>query len=304
VRRRFLRGLVLISAFGLTMIVTAGQKQSPTCRECSEWNQPQVPFRIFGNSYYVGTHALSSVLVTSPSGHVLIDGDLPESVPQIVSHIRALGFRIEDVKVIVNSHVHFDHAGGIAKLQKLSGARVMASEWSAAVMRRGGVGKDDPQYGSIRPIARIANVHVLHDGDSFTVGGVVMTAHLTAGHTPGGTSWTWRSCEGETCRSMVYADSLSAVSANGFRFTSNREYAGALKDFEKSFAFLETTPCDVLITAHPEMSRLWERLDSRGRGVVPDAMVDPNACRELAGQARERLAERVAQERTQSGKTD
>jgi metallo-beta-lactamase class B len=264
------------------MIVTAGQKQSPTCRECSEWNQPQAPFRIFGNSYYVGTHALSSVLITSPSGHVLIDGDLPESVPQIVSHIRSLGFRIEDVKVIVNSHVHFDHAGGIAKLQKLSGARVMASEWSAAVMRRGGVGKDDPQYGSIRPIARIANVHVLHDGDSFTVGGVVMAAHLTAGHTPGGTSWTWRSCEGETCRSMVYADSLSAVSANGFRFTSNREYAGALKDFEKSFAFLETTPCDVLITAHPEMSRLWERLDSRGRGVVPDPMVDSNACRELA----------------------
>ncbi len=305
VKLSFLKGLLLASAVGWALVVTvAGQSKTSTCQECSEWNQPQAPFRIFGNSYYVGTHGLSSVLITSPSGHVLIDGDLPESVPQIVSHIRTLGFRIEDVKIIVNSHVHFDHAGGIAKLQQLSGARVMASEWSAAVMGRGGVDKGDPQFGTIGPIERIENVHVLRDGDHFTIGSVVMTAHLTAGHTPGGTSWTWRSCEGETCKSMVYADSLTAVSAKGFKFTSNHQYPGALKDFEKSFAFLETTPCDVLITPHPDLSRLWERLDARERGIVPDPMVDSNACRELAETARERLAERVAEERKQSGKTD
>ena len=109
-------------------------------------------------------------------------------MPQIVSHIRSLGFRIEDVRVIVNSHVHFDHAGGIAKLQRLSGARVMASEWSAAVMRKGGAGDGDPQYGVILPIDRIKNVHNLRDRESFKVGDTIMTAHLTAGHTPGGTS--------------------------------------------------------------------------------------------------------------------
>ena len=281
----------------------AGQSRSANCNQCREWNQPQTPFRVFGNTYYVGTHALSSILITSPAGHVLIDGDLPQSVPQIVSHIRSLGFRIEDVRVIVNSHVHFDHAGGIAKLQRLSGARVMASEWSAAVMRKGGAGDGDPQYGVILPIDRIKNVHNLRDGESFKVGDTIMTAHLTAGHTPGGTSWTWLSCESGVCRSMVYADSLTPVSADGFKFTSSRVYPSALKDFEKSFSFLETTPCDVLITAHPDFSQLRERLAGRQRGVVPDPMVDPGACRQLAGRGLQQLAERVAQERNMSEKS-
>ena len=281
----------------------AGQSRSAHCNGCREWNRPQAPFRVFGNTYYVGTHGLSSILITSPAGHVLIDGDLPQSVPQIVSHLRSLGFRIEDVRVIVNSHVHFDHAGGIAKLQRLSGARVMASEWSAAVMRRGGVGEGDPQYEVIAPIDRIKNVHELRDGESFTVGDVVITAHLTAGHTPGGTSWTWRSCESGVCRSMVYADSLTPVSADGFKFTSSRVYPSALTDFEKSFSFLETTPCDVLITAHPEFSGLWDRLDARKRGVVPDPMVDPSACRQLAMRGRQQLAERVARERDGASKS-
>jgi len=280
----------------------AAQSRSIHCNQCREWNCPQSPFRVFGNTYYVGTHGLSSILITSSAGHVLIDGDLPQSVPQIVSHIRSLGFRIEDVRVILNSHVHFDHAGGIATLQKLSGARIMASEWSAAVMRSGGVGESDPQYGVILPIDRIENVHELRDGESFAVGDIVMTAHLTAGHTPGGTSWTWRSCESGVCRSMVYADSLTPVSADGFKFTSTRVYPDALKDFEKSFSFLETTPCDVLITAHPEFSGLWERLDARKRALVPDPIVDPGGCRQLAERARERLAERVAQERNVAGK--
>lgn len=105
----------------LTAIAT-GQTAQPACPKCTEWNQPQAPFRIFGNSYYVGTHALSSILITSKAGHVLIDGDLPESATQIAANTRSLGFRIEDVKIILNSHVHYDHAGGIAELQRLSGA--------------------------------------------------------------------------------------------------------------------------------------------------------------------------------------
>ena len=232
---RYSRLLGTVMVFFVAAAV-AGQSRSAHCNGCREWNRPQAPFRVFGNTYHVGTHGLSSILITSPAGHVLIDGDLPQSVPQIVSHLRSLGFRIEDVRVIVNSHVHFDHAGGIAKLQRLSGARVMASEWSAAVMRRGGVGEGDPQYGVIAPIDRIKNVHELRDGESFTVGDVVITAHLTAGHTPGGTSWTWRSCESGVCRSMVYADSLTPVSADGFKFTSSRVYPSALTDFEKKLS--------------------------------------------------------------------
>jgi metallo-beta-lactamase class B len=191
--------------------------------------------------------------------------------------------------------VHFDHAGGIAELQRLSGARVLASHSSAAVMKAGGVGRDDPQYGDLRPIAPIQNVHELRDGESFHLGEIVMTMHLTPGHTPGGTRWTWKSCEGAVCRAMVFADSLTPVSAKGYLFSKNQDPG----EFERSFAFLESTPCDVLITTHPDVSGLWERLAAREQGVVPDPMVNDKACRDLARSGREHLQQRLAQERGQ-----
>jgi metallo-beta-lactamase class B len=237
---------------------------------------------------------LSSLLITSGSGHILIDGDLHESAQQIVSNIRSLGFRIEDVKLILNSHVHFDHAGGIAELQKLSGARVVASPWSAAVLRKGGVARDDPQYGVIQPISPVHRLDTLHDGEIFHVGDIAITAHSTPGHTPGGTSWTWRSCENKICQAMVYADSVTPVSAEGYKFINNPT---AVAGFDKSFDFLETTPCDILITTHPEASDLWERLQARERGVTPDPMVNSGACRKLAVHGREQLRERLTDER-------
>jgi metallo-beta-lactamase class B len=280
----------------LFLAIAFGQDKTAPCSHCAEWNTPQKPFRIFGNTYYVGPHGLSSILITSNAGHVLIDGALPESSEHIVSNIRSLGFRIEDVKLILNSHVHFDHAGGIAELQKLSGARVMASEWSAAVLKSGRVGKGDPQYGELRPVTAVKNVRVLRDGESFTVGPIEMTAHLTPGHTPGGTSWTWKSCEHDVCRNVVYADSLSPISAKGFRFSASQNYPRALDDFEKSFRFLEAAPCHILITTHPGASSLWIRLTQRENGVVPDPMVNANACRDLAREAREQLKQRLAEE--------
>jgi metallo-beta-lactamase class B len=273
-----------------------GQSPSSPCKQCAEWNKPQAPFRVFGNTYYVGTHGLSSLLIRSDSGHVLIDGDLPDSVQQIVLNIRSLGFRIEDIKLILNSHVHFDHAGGIAQLQQLSGARVIASPWSAAVMRKGSVAKDDPQYGVIQPIPAVHQVDELHDGEGFRIGSIEVTAHLTPGHTPGGTSWTWRSCESNVCRAMVYADSLTPVSAGGYKFTDPRN-SEAVAGFEKSFNFLETTPCDILITAHPEASELWDRLRARERGIIPDPMLNSEACHQLAQHGREQLRQRLADER-------
>lgn len=276
--------------------ISNAQNQKSPSSESEKWNQPQAPFRIFGNTYYVGPHGLSSILITSPQGHILIDGALPESPPQIVANIKSLGFRIEDVKLIVNSHVHYDHAGGIAELQRLSGARVVASAWSAEVMTRSGVGRGDPQYGIIPKIVLLPHVDVLQDGQTFTVGPISITAHLTPGHTPGGTSWTWRSCQGDKCLNMVYADSLTPVSADRFKFTSSQEYPQALKDFEKSFAFFDVVPCDILMTTHPDVSDFWDRFAARERGVKPDPMTDPAACRKLADSARGRLRQRVAEE--------
>jgi metallo-beta-lactamase class B len=263
------------------------------CANCVAWNKPHPAFRIYGNTYYVGTAGLSSVLITSASGHVLIDGALPESASRIVANIRSLGFRIEDVKLILNSHVHFDHAGGIAELRKLSGARVAASQWTADVMKKGAVPRDDPQFGTIAPIARIARVETFKDGAALSAGALKVTAHLTPGHTQGGTSFAWQSCENARCLNLVYADSLSPVSSDGFKFSRRKEYPNA-EDFERSFSFLESTPCDILITPHPDASGLWNRLERPSSN--PDALIDPTACRVLAEISRERLKQRLATE--------
>jgi metallo-beta-lactamase class B len=297
---RFHKHAMFVGLWVLVSVSTPAQDASISCVNCAEWNQPQTPFRIFGNTYYVGTHALTSLLITSSAGHILIDGDLPQSVSQITANIRTLGFRIKDVKLIVNSHAHFDHAGGIAELQRLSGARVAASPWSAEVFRKGGVGKGDPQHGTIPGIASVRNVSTLHDGENFHVGTTTITAHLTPGHTPGGTSWTWKSCEGPKCYQVVYADSLTPISGPEFRFTASQEYPNALADFEKSFTFLETTPCDVLLTPHPEVSDLWDRMAARKKGTTPDPLADSGACRQLAENAREKLRERLASENKSS----
>jgi metallo-beta-lactamase class B len=269
-----------------------GQDRPSSCADCTVWNIPQRPFRVYGNTYYVGTHGLGAVLVTSSAGHVLIDGALPESAPQIVANIKSLGFRVEDIKLIVNSHAHFDHAGGIAELQKLSGARVSASEWTARVMKNGSVARDDPQFGIIIPIARVTRVTTLKDGDTLRAGGVTITAHLTPGHTSGGTSWTWRSCESNRCMNLVYADSLTPVSADGFLFTRN--YPHAVDDYERSFTFLDNAACDILLTPHPGFSELWQRLERRDSN--PDALIDPTACRRFADRSRASLKARLAAE--------
>lgn len=293
------RALLLAAFLPVLAMLGSGQGGAPasSCADCPVWNKPQRPFRIYGNSYYVGPHGLSSILLTSKAGHVLIDGALPESVPQIVANIRSLGFKIEDVKLIVNSHVHFDHGGGIAELQRLSGARVAASPWSAEVLTKSGVGKGDPQFGVVSPVALIPRADTLRDGQTLRVGDIELTAHFTPGHTPGGTSWTWRSCEGRRCLSLVYSDSMTAVSADGFRFTDSRDYPTVVQDFGKSFAFLRSTPCDILLTSHPDASGLWQRLEGRERGVRPDPVVSPNACKELAERAEGQLRRRLESER-------
>ena len=265
------------------------------CPSCAEWNAPQRPFRIHGSTWYVGTRGLSAILVTSPDGHVLIDGGLPESAPHILANIRALGFRVEDVRLILNSHAHYDHAGGIAPIQRAARADVAAHPWSAAVMRRGTPLPEDPQYEIALAYPAVAEVREIADGDTLHVGPLALTAQFTGGHTPGGTSWSWTSCEGERCVRIVYADSQTPVSADGFLYTRNTRYPSAIRDFERAFAVLEGLACDVLLTPHPGASRMFERVAARDRGKA-DALVDPAGCKSYAASARQGLARRVARE--------
>jgi metallo-beta-lactamase class B len=265
------------------------------CANAAAWNTPQRPFRLHGATYYVGTRCLSAILVTSPAGHVLIDAGLPTSAALVLDNVRALGFRVADVKLLLNSHAHFDHAGGLAAVQRASGAAAAASQASARVLAAGASGRDDPQYGGLPSFPPLRSVRVLTDGETVRLGPLALTAHATPGHTPGGTSWSWRSCEAGRCLDLVYADSQTPVSAEGFSFTRSRAYPTAVQDFARGQATLERLRCDVLLTPHPAASQLWERVAARDAG-GPTALADGESCRRYAAAARQQVAKRVAQE--------
>jgi len=263
------------------------------CDACDTWNEPRAPFRVFGNTYYVGVAGLSAVLVTSDEGHILLDGGLPQSAPLIDASIRQLGFETSDVRLIVNSHAHFDHAGGIAALRRAGGATVAASASGAEGLRLGGPVPDDPQYAFNGTFPAVPDVRVVRDGEVIRVGGLSLTAHLTPGHTPGSTTWTWQSCEGERCLNLVYADSLNAVSAPGYRFSAR---PGVVEAFRRSIATVEALPCDILIAVHPSFSGLDARRVRQQAGEA-DAFVDRNACRAYSATARETLNKRLDSEK-------
>ena len=262
----------------------------------ADWNDPQEPFAVFGNTYYVGVRGLSSVLITSAKGHILIDGGSPKSPRQIVKHIRQLGFKVGDIKYILNSHEHFDHAGGIAELQRLSGATVLTSVAAEPVLRTGLTNKADPQYSGVPPtMAAIAKVRAVRDGEMLRLGPLTVTAHSTPGHTPGGMSWTWQSAEGGKTASMVYADSLNAIASGSFRYSGSASYPYARADMERSIAKIASLDCDILISAHPEGSDLWDRL-AKQPALGNVAFIDTNACRAYAAKGRAKLESTLAAE--------
>ncbi|MFC5435037.1 subclass B3 metallo-beta-lactamase [Rhodanobacter umsongensis] len=260
------------------------------------WSQPRQPFRIYGNTWYVGTQGLSAILITSPGGHVLIDGTLPRNAAQIEANIRALGFKLRDVRVILNSHAHADHAGAIARLARDSGAQVWASSNGARALKAGGNDPDDPQYGMAPRYPAVAHVAVIRDGGRVRAGTITVTAHYTPGHTPGSTSWTWQSCEGSRCLAMVYADSLTALGSRDYRFTDDSSHPHRVEDFRHSIARVGALPCDVLLTPHPDASGFIDKADRRGRSAQADPLVDPQACRNYAAGARERFDGLLRQE--------
>lgn len=294
------RTLTVATLLALSDTAAAAQADDPltraypqaACSSCAGWNEPQAPVRLHGNTYYVGTRGLTALLITSPAGHVLIDGALPSSAPLILANVRALGFEVGDIRLILNSHVHFDHAGGLAALQRASGAQVAASVPSAPVLERGTSAAGDPQHGVLLDFPPVRNVRRFADGETLRVGPIALTAHLTPGHTPGGTTWTWRSCDDAGCLDLVYADSHSPISADGFRYSDSPAYPSAVADFERGFRALEALPCDILITPHPSGSSLWERLERGSTGLI-----DRDACKRYAAAGRQRLRARLEAER-------
>ncbi|MEO6688215.1 MAG: subclass B3 metallo-beta-lactamase [Dokdonella sp.] len=285
---------LLLTAFGANGIAHSSDRIGPShaCKSGADWNEPAAPRRIFGNAWFVGTCGISSVLVTSGQGHFLLDGTTEKAAPLIEANIARLGFRVADVRYIVNSHAHLDHAGGIARLQKDSGATVIARGADASALERGHGDHSDPQFVSAKPFPAVAHVRPVADGETLTIGDTTSTAHATSGHTPGSTSWTWDACEAQHCAHVVYADSLAPVSDDDYRYTDDAAHAGVLADFRTSIARVAALPCDLLLTPHPDASHMWERFGTS----APYAAIDATACRRYAQAAQANLDKRIAKE--------
>jgi metallo-beta-lactamase class B len=295
-----LRKLALaVSVLAISSAAHAAAKSpdSIDCDNCKEWNKPVKPFNIYGNTWYVGVNGLSSVLITSPGGHILIDGALPQSAALIEANIKALGFRVEDVRLIVNSHAHWDHAGGIAALQRASGAVVAASASGASSLKSGTHGADDPQYYAHSPIhvPKVAKVKVVVDGETVPVGSTSITAHMTPGHTPGSTTWSWTSCEEGRCMNLVYADSLNPISRDGFLFTAKGKGHDISASFASSIAKVAALKCDIVLSAHPFLVDILGKAAARTPRHNP--FIEADGCRNYAATASKLLGERLAKER-------
>lgn len=270
------------------------------CDSCDEWNQPIEPFKVYANTYYVGTAGLSALLITGDAGHILLDGGLSQSAPLIEASIRKLGFKLEDVKLILNSHAHYDHAAGIAALQRASGATVVSSASGAQAFALGDAVPDDPQAGfGNNGFPAVKNVRVVKDKEVVRLGSLAVQMHNTAGHTPGSTTWTWQSCGDGKCLSMVYADSISAVAAPGFRFSGDAKTPSRVDQFRKSITTVGELPCDIMITTHPMATDLAGKLKKRAAKPAVDPFIDAQACRVLAANAMKALDARVAEEQKQ-----
>lgn len=250
----------------------------------AQWLAPVPPERLFGNSYLVGFGGLSVVLIDTGDGLILVDGAMPQAAPAVLDNVRALGFDPKDIKFILSTEPHFDHAGGLAALARDTGATVLASARGAEGLRSGRLAADDPQIAYDHSFPAVGRVRAVADKEVVKLGTTEITAQATPGHTMGSMSWSWRSCEGDRCRSLVFASSLNPVSGEGYRYSAP-ESAPIVAGFAASYRRMGRIACDILITAHP---------DNAGPGRYSDT---PGACRAYAERSRKALARRMASER-------
>jgi metallo-beta-lactamase class B len=268
-------------------IEEAGPQWAAACGDSTDWDQPAPPVRIHANTYLVGTCGISAILVTGSGGHVLIDSGTEKGAELIAANVRALGFQLKDVKFLLHSHEHLDHVGGIARLQQLTGATLVASGPAARVLNTGLPSPDDPQAGMHKPFPAANVGRVVKDGETVRTRDLSLEAMATPGHTPGALSWRWESCDGAVCRTMVYADSLSPISRDDYRFSDHPEYLAA---YRASIAKIAASRCEILLTPHPSASAMKERMTGK------QPLFDPEGCRNYAAGLTKRLDERLAKE--------
>ena len=252
------------------------------------WNEPAPPCRIVGNIYFVGTNELAMYLIVTPAGNILLDTGFEESVPLVQASVRRLGFRFEDIKLLLSSHAHNDHVAGHARVKALTGARVLATAPDAATMRAGGGGP--LTFGMTWPPVVVDEI--LHDGQRVELGGTVLVAHLTAGHTPGATTWTTTVDEGGQRLDVVFFSSSTLFEETPLH--GNKDYPGIAEDFDRSYAFWRSVPCDVFLAPHGGFFGLADKRDRALRGDTPNPFIDRVGWKRLIGEQEANFRRRLA----------
>jgi metallo-beta-lactamase class B len=257
-------------------------------RVFQSWNQPFKPLRIIGNVHYVGASGVSAYLITSPEGHVLIDTGFEQTVPLIRESVKKLGFRMEDIKVILASHAHADHTGGHALAKELTGARIIMSEADAALLASGG--KDD-FLDEVMPYRPAKADQIVRDGEQIRLGKIVLTAHLTPGHTKGCTTWTTTAEEKGKPYNVVFFGSTSVLT----KLVNNPKYPEIARDYATTFRKLKALPCDVFLAPHASFFGLEEKALHAGEEANP--FVDAKAFREFVTKAEQNFLKQLEEER-------
>ena len=287
--RALLAPLLLLAASG----AAAGQAD-PVSRS---WNQRVRPFRVIGNIYYVGASDLTAFLIAGPRGHILLDGGLAETAPLILASIRALGFKPEDVKLLLNSHAHYDHAGGLAELKRRTGAALLASAEDAALLARGGAG--DFRFGDTLRFEPVAPDRTVRDGERVTLGGDTLVAHVTPGHTKGCTTWTATVRDDARTYGVVFVCSASVLD---YRLVANPEYPGIVADFRRTFRTLRALRCDVFLAPHGSFFRLREKMRRLASHPRANPFIDPAGCRAYIDGAERAFGERLRRQESEAAR--
>ena len=247
------------------------------------------------NLYYVGTAGLASYLITSEKGHILIDATLGENVDQVLGNVVKLGFKVEDIKILLASHAHFDHVGGMAEVKRRTGAALWVSAIDAEQMARGG--KGDFFLGDTAPFEPVEADKILDDGDVVTLGGASLTARLTPGHTQGCTSWQLDVGKGETSETAVIICSLSVL--DGYRLWKDPHYEGLGRDFCNSVAALEAIDADYFLASHPSFFHLDDKVERQKQS--EKAFVDRPGYAKYLANARAKIEKTLADEGLEGG---
>lgn len=291
-----MRPRILVAAFALfacALGMNACANQAGVPREMRSWNRPFAPFRIIGNIYYVGTSGVAQFLIVTSQGHILVDSGFEASVPGLADNVRALGFRFEDVKILLASHAHIDHVQGHALVRRMTGAQVVASAPDAPVIASGG--KGEPVFDGVYAWAPCPVDRAVADGESVTLGGTTLVAHLTPGHTRGATTWTMDVSDGGRTLAVVFFPSANVNP--GVHLVDNPRYPEIATDFQRSFAVWKSLPCDVPLGAHGSFFDMETKQQRLAAGATPNPFIDPQGYRRLVAEAEKRFQDQLVSER-------